>query len=57
MLFYILFKRNNTDKKVIQPKIPTKNKWLYPTDNFGKMERGVVHNSESSKRIKSLHKK
>ena len=22
--------------------VVTKNKWLYPTDNFGKMEKGVV---------------
>ncbi|MGV8944894.1 MAG: hypothetical protein ACOH1N_00565 [Lutibacter sp.] len=26
--------------------MPTKNKWLYPTDNFGKMEKGVVYESE-----------
>ena len=42
MLFYFLFKRNNK-QKLIQPKIKTKNKWLYPTDNFGKLERGVVY--------------
>jgi len=31
--------------KEIKPEIVTKNKWLYPTDEFGKMERGVVHDS------------
>ncbi len=25
-----------------RPEIGNKNKWLYPADNFGKMEKGVV---------------
>ena len=29
----------------IKPEMPTKNTFLYPTDEFGKMERGVVHDS------------
>jgi len=39
-----LNKRNKTTKKEFKAKIPmpTKNKWLNPTDNFGKLERGVV---------------
>tara|TARA_B110000037_G_scaffold178223_1_gene203865 strand:- start:138 stop:299 length:162 start_codon:yes stop_codon:yes gene_type:complete len=24
-----------------------KNPWLYPTDNFGKLEKGVVYNSKN----------
>ena len=28
--------------KLIKTPIATKNKWLYPEDNFGKMEKGVV---------------
>ena len=27
--------------QVSKHKISTKNKWLYPKDNFGKLERGV----------------
>ena len=27
----------------------TKNKWLYPTDEYGKMEEGVVYNSKTYK--------
>lgn len=26
-----------------RPEIRKHNKWLYPTDNFGKMEKGVVN--------------
>ena len=40
-------KRKNTNQKVIKPKMPTKNKWLYPIDNFGKLEKGVVYYSET----------
>ena len=50
MLIYFLRKINNSNKKVIQPKMPTKNKWLYPTDSFGKMEKGVVHDQVTYKR-------
>ncbi len=35
-------KRNNTNENLIPPKIKTKNTWLHTTDNFGKMEKGVV---------------
>ena len=28
-------------------KLFTKNKWLYTTDNFGKLEKGVVYYSET----------
>ena len=31
----------------IKHKILKKNKWLYPTDNFGKLEKGVVVSSEN----------
>jgi hypothetical protein len=41
-LFWFLYKRNKTNQKVIKPVMHTKNKWLYPSDNFGKMEKGVV---------------
>ena len=27
--------------------ISDKNPWLYPTDNFGKFEKGVVYNSKN----------
>ncbi len=37
----------NTKQKVVQPKAPAKNKWLNPTDSFGKMEKGVVRDSET----------
>ncbi|RTZ05709.1 hypothetical protein [Flavobacterium sp. GSP6] len=29
----------------IKPEMATKNKWLYPADEFGKMEKGVVSES------------
>jgi len=41
-LFCWLNKRDNTNQKAIKPVIHTKNKWLNPEDNFGKMEKGVV---------------
>ena len=46
-LFCSFCKRNITNKKVIKSnfttqKISTKNKWLYTTDSFGKMEKGVA---------------
>jgi hypothetical protein len=53
ILFYCLSKRNKsnqkainptiTNQKVVLPKMSKKNKWLYPTDNFGKMEKGRVN--------------
>jgi hypothetical protein len=42
ILFCSFFKRNKTNQKVIKPVMHTKNKWLNPEDNFGKMEKGVV---------------
>lgn len=53
-LVYSLFKSDSVNKKQIHineadetdfkpsPEIPAKNKWLYPTDEFGEMEKGVV---------------
>ena len=46
-LFCSSSKRNITNKKLIKSNITTqktstKNKWLYPSDSFGKMEKGVV---------------
>ena len=35
---------------VIKHKISKKNKWLNPTDSFGKFEKGVVRDSETCKR-------
>jgi hypothetical protein len=35
-------KRTNKFKPVIIPQeLSTRNKWLYPDDNYGKLERGV----------------
>ena len=35
-------KRTNKFKPVIIPQeLSTRNKWLYPEDNYGKLERGV----------------
>ena len=36
----------NKTKRIIIKQFKTKNKWLYTTDSFGKMEKGVVNNSE-----------
>ena len=44
-LFCCFFKKNKPNQKVIKPNIYTKNKWLYPMDNFGVMEKGVVYES------------
>ena len=35
--------RNNTNQNLMHPEVKTKNTWLYTTDNFGKMEKGVVN--------------
>jgi hypothetical protein len=40
----------NTEEEINEPLISqmkTKNKWLYPTDEFGKMEEGVVYDSKT----------
>ena len=36
--------KNNTESTIgfIKHKISKKNKWLHPTDNFGKLEKGKV---------------
>ena len=52
-LFCSSNKRNKINKTIIKPKLPTKtplptkNKWLYTNDSFGKMEKGVVYYSET----------
>lgn len=43
MIFKFSRKRNNMHEEIIKPEMPTKNKWLYPTDEFKKMEKGVVY--------------
>lgn len=50
-------KNNNANKNLImcetinqteiKPKITTKNKWLYPTDEFGMLEKGVEFDSKT----------
>ena len=50
-------KVDNTKQKVVPPKMPTKNKWLNPTDSFGKMEKGVVNDLETGKKETMDHKK
>lgn len=35
-----------------RPMISEKNKWLYPTDNFGTMEHGVVDSEKRGKKKK-----
>lgn len=35
------------DNKQIEPEKTTKNKWLYPADEFGKMEKDVVYESKT----------
>ena len=57
LVFYFLYKGNKTKKKIIKPlkingkkvtqlEIATKNKWLHPTDNFGKMEKSIAYESK-----------
>ncbi len=33
---------NKSNQQLTQTEFRSKNKWLYPKDNFGKMEDGVV---------------
>lgn len=49
-----IFKKPNKPKKFEQEinepfkaQTRTKNKWLYPADEFGKMEEGVVYDSKT----------
>ena len=37
---------SNKTERIIIKQFKTKNKWLYTTDSFGKMEKGVVNDSE-----------
>jgi hypothetical protein len=37
---------SNKTERIIIKHFKTKNNWLYTTDSFGKMEKGVVNNSE-----------
>ena len=37
---------SNKTERIIIKHFKTKNKWLYQEDSFGKMEKGVVNNSE-----------
>jgi hypothetical protein len=39
-------------KSEIKTEIITKNKWLYPTDNLGKLEKGVEFESKTYLRDK-----
>lgn len=35
------------NKELSNPEMAAKNKWLYPTDEFGKMEEGKVYESKT----------
>ena len=39
-------KKLNKMERIVIKQFKTKNKWLYTTDSFGKMEKGVVNDSE-----------
>ena len=42
----------DTEEEINKPLISqTKNKWLYPTDEFGKMEEGVVYDAQNNQII------
>jgi hypothetical protein len=54
--FFSISKKQQAKKRKIQqaiidarnqkesiPVLPAQNKWLYPTDSFGMLEKGVVH--------------
>ena len=40
-------KKTQTPIRFIKHKISKRNRWLYPTDSFGKLEKGVVVSSEN----------
>lgn len=42
-------KENETPTPFNKPEISTQNKWLNPSDDFGKMEKGRTFNSEFKK--------
>ena len=40
--------KNNRSKEQNKPEMSSKNKWLYPSDEFGKMESGVHKHPDKS---------
>ena len=51
-----IFQKSNKPKafedeinEPLKPQTQSKNKWLYPTDEFGKMEEGTVSDSKTYK--------
>ena len=67
LVFYFLHRENKTKKKinkpvkmssekVIQFKMASKNKWLHPTDNFGKMEKSIAYESKPHKIVNKTSK-
>ena len=56
-IFYSFFKGKSRKEEInesdnipqIQSITKTKNSWLYPTDEFGTLEKGVVHDSKTYK--------
>ena len=42
----------NKKERIVIKQFKSKNKWLYPEDNFGKLERGVVNDSDGFERTK-----
>ena len=40
--------KNNRSKEQNKPEMSSKNKWLYPSDEFGKMESGVQKHQDKS---------
>ncbi len=53
--YFILLQKKNTKEEInesenipqIQSIRKTKNSWLYPTNEFGTLEKGVVHDSQT----------
>jgi len=40
--------KNSRSQEQNKPEMSSKNKWLYPSDEFGKMESGVQKHSDQS---------
>ena len=40
--------KNESSKEQNKPEMSSKNKWLYPSDEFGKMESGVQKHPDKS---------
>jgi len=53
-VFFNNKKKEKSDNKTNKMEISDRNKWLYPTDEFGKMETGVEFESKEveNKKIK-----